>query len=170
MSYVRGQERMVYHRTFRAIESGMMNDLGWGAATLPWGATKPLTVRDLPFDPKLDPLTPNLISMTEGLLPDDTELEMGGNLTETLHTIFVDIFGESLAIARTLATDVRSIFTGRAPNSSRYLALPNYAVAGEPLLPGHLLHFDDVEIAFPEGLGKAHWAVVKATTVHEWNL
>lgn len=172
MAWVRGQERLVYNRIYLAIRNGMLVDLGWDGAALagrmPWDAQQPLTIRDLPFDPKLEPVQPNLIALTEGLLPDDRDLELGAGLQETKHTIFVDVYAESISIAKALASDVRSILVGRAPNSSRYLDLPDYATAGEPILAGHLIHFEDIEVAFPDGLGQAHWAVVKATAVHEW--
>ena len=47
--------------------------------------------------------------------------------------------------------------------------LPDYSQPGEPLLPGHLVRFEDVEVEFPDGLGQTNWAVVKLTAIHEFN-
>lgn len=176
MAWVRGQDQLVYQRVYRQLRDRMLVDLGWDGQALgrmPWGAERPLQIHDMPFDPKLEALEPNYIAMSEGLLPDDEERQMGGGLEETSHTVFIDILAESIPIAKRIASDVRSILVGKAPGCSRYLSLLDYTEPGEPVLPGHLIHLESIEVSFPDGIvkssGGAHWAVVKATAVHEWN-
>jgi hypothetical protein len=173
MAWVRGQERFVYQHVFKTVQATMMGPFGWDGVLLgrmPWGATKPLTIQDLPLDPKTGPIVPNAVAFTEGLMIDDNdEMQLGDGLVESKSTIFIDVFGESLSVAKSIAGDIRSILTGRAPGTNRYLSLPDYSDPAEPILPGHLLHLEDVQIAYPTAMGEVNWAVVKVTPVHEWN-
>lgn len=173
MAWVRGQERFVTELVTRQLKTRLLGDLQWDGVELghlPYGAQVPLTFIEMRPDPKLEPMGKNIVALSAGRMPDDEDQEMGGYLQSTRHTFFVDIYAESSSISRVLAADVRSIFTGRAPGCCRMLMLPNYADAGEPYLPGHLIEFEDVEVDFPEGLGQGHWAVVKLTAVHSWNV
>lgn len=175
MAWVRGQERFVYKRVFDQVKTLMMGELGWDGVALggalPYGAASPLTIKDLPADTRLnaDAIVPNAVAFTEGTMPDDSDLEIGGGLQETKHTIFIDIYGESISIAKAIANDVRAILAGRVPGSNRALYLPDYTAVGQPFLVGHMLTFEDIEVAFPDGLSQQNWAVVKVTVLHEWN-
>lgn len=172
MAWVRGQERFVYQRVYKQLEFHLMGPFGWDGVLLgrmPWGAVRPLTMQDLPLDPKTGPLTPNAVALTEGHQPDDVEIELGEGLFETTSTIFIDIFGESMSVTKSLASDIRSILTGRATGTNRYLDLLDYSDPAEPVLPGHLIHLEDIEVAYPTGMGEVNWAVVKVTPIHEWN-
>lgn len=175
MAWVRGQERFVYKRVFDHVKDLMLVELGWNGAALagalPYGATSAMTIRDLPPDTRLNSqaIVPNAVAFTEGLMPDDSDIEIGGGLQETRHTLFIDIYGESISIAKAIASDIRSILTGRVPGSRRALFLPDYREPAQSFLPGHMLTFEDIEVAFPDGLSQQNWAVVKVTVVHEWN-
>lgn len=173
MAYARGQERLVSELVLRTLKHHLLTSLGWDGVALgrlPWGATVAPTIQDdLQADPKTDVLAKNTVGLSEGRMPDDEELQMGGGLDASTHTFFVDIYGETRSITKALAGDVRSIFTGRAPGARRVLTLPDYSQPGEPVLPGHLVHFEDVEVEFPDGLGQTNWAVVKLTAIHEFN-
>lgn len=172
MAWVRGQERFVSELVTRQLKTRLLEDLQWDGSLghLPYGALAPITFVEMRPDPKLEPIGKNVVALSAGRMPDDVDQEMGGNLQQTTHTFFIDIYAESASIARVLAADVRSIFTGRAPGCSRMLMLPNYATSGEPYLPGHLVEFEDVDSDFPEGLGQTHWAVVKLSAIHTWNV
>jgi hypothetical protein len=177
MPYVRGQERFVYEQVVHRVRDLMLDHLQWDGSLsadpdnpqYPWGATRGITWLEMVPDPKLGSVDPNTVAISEGPMPDDEELELGGGLNETTHTFFVDIYGESHSIAKSMAGDVRSILTGRG-GVSRYFPLEDWASPGRPELAGHMLHFEDVEIEFP-GVGsvaKLHWVVVKAVCVHEF--
>lgn len=179
MSYLRGQERAVYQRTFEHMKSVMLDELGWAGSGAPvhypWGASYPLHWEERAPDPKLGALQENTVAFTEGRQPDDEEEELGadspGGLMSSTHTFFIDIYGENGSIARSIAGDIASIFKGRA-GPGRYLTLPDYRLDGAPDAPGHLLHFEDVETDYPSAAGgtaRGHWVVVKITAVHEWN-
>lgn len=170
MAWLRGQERLVYSRVYRHVRQWMLVEFGWDGALLgrmPYGAGKPLTMQDMPIVNRGNvPIQPNAVAFTEGAMPDDTDLEIGGGLQETKHTIFIDIFGETISMSKAIAGDLRSILIGRPEGCSRYLTLLD---AQGNTVPGHLIHFEDVEVAFPDGLDQPNWGVVKATAVHEWN-
>ncbi len=184
MSFVRGQERFVYQAVFERLQQGLLTGLDWAGTTLgtalvplyPYGATWPLAFQEQSLDPKLAPIVPNTIAISEGRIPDDVDLELGaespGGLTSTTHTFFIDVYGESQSIARCIASDVRTLLTARLPGASRYLTLPDYLAAGAPALAGHLMHFTDVEVDFPAvgSAAKLHWVVVKVTVEHEWSV
>lgn len=178
MTYMRGQERAVYRRTFDHLKTVMLGGLEWAGVDgditqLPWGAQRPLVWTEIAPDPKLERIEPNAIAFTEGRQPDDEEEELGGDspggLMSSTHTFFVDVYGEDASIARAIGTDIASVVKGRAPGSSRYLTLLDYRLPGAPVAPGHLLHFEDVEVDYPTDNGRQHWVVVKFTAMHEWN-
>jgi len=171
MAWVRGQERFVYQRVYKQIEHHLLVTLGWDGQLLghmPWGAQKPLTLQDMPLDPKTGPLTPNAVALTEGHQPDDLEGQLGGGLYETTSTIFIDIFGESMSVTKSIASDIRNILLGTAIGGNRYLDFVDYSDPTEPAVPGHVIHLEDIEVAYPTGMGEVNWAVVKVTPVHEW--
>lgn len=179
MSYVRGQERFVTEEMLARVRDGLLIGLHWDGSTLapgqlPWGATQPLVFIEAPPDPvlaggKVDRIAPNTIAVSEGSLPPDEELEIGGKLVESLYTYFIDIYGEDRGIARTIALDVRALLTDRVQGYRSVIPLRDWSAAGKPTLPGHLLRIEDVEVSYPAvgEVGKLHWAVVKATVRHE---
>ena len=173
MAWVRGQERYVYEEVNARLKSGLLSGMGWDGSLLngglPFGAHTPLTfVESLP-DIGGTAVVPNSIALSEGDLPDDVEQELGGHLVAVTHTFFVDIYGEDPSISRAIAGDVRAIFTGRVPGLSRSIVLTDWTQPARPPLPGHLLHFEDVEVTRPanQGVGRTTWTVVKFTAVHE---
>lgn len=173
MAYVRNQDRMVYQCVADLLEA-QLGVLGWNDATPPFGATVPITFLEETPDPKLTAMAPNTVAMSEGASPDDVEAELGaeyGGLWIIRHTFFVDIYGESIGVAKAIASDLRGVLTGRLPGTSRFLPLLDYSLDPPLAAPGHSLHFEDVEVDRPMGGagGKLRWEVVKATCVHEYN-
>jgi hypothetical protein len=175
MAYIRSQDRMVYQSVF-AYVSAQLNILGWKSSTvadLPFGATVPITLLEEQLDPKLAAMAPNTVAMSEGAQPDDQEGELGasyGGLWIIRHTLFVDIYGESIGVAKALSSDLRGMFTGKLPGTSRYLPMTDYSLNPPAPAAGHMLRFEDVEVDRPlGGASKLRWEVVKATAVHEYN-
>jgi len=170
--YIRNQDRMVSQSVFDYV-GAQLNGLGWNSTTPPFGATAPITLLEEQLDPKLAAMAPNTVAFSEGHQPDDTEGELGaayGGLWTVRHTFFVDIYGESIGVAKALSSDVRGIFTGRLPGASRYLLMKDYSAQPPTPTPGHLIHFEDVEVSRPmTGISKLRWEIVKATAVHEYN-
>lgn len=175
MAYLRNQERMVY-RTVYDYVVGQLATLNWASSTpanLPFGATTPVVIiEDVP-DPKLTTLVPNTVAFTQGSTPDDKEGELGasnGGLWSTDHTFFIDIYAESVGVGKALASDLRAILTGRLTGTNRYQLVNDYSVFPAVPAPGHLLHFEDVEVSRPESSTyKLHWEIVKLTAVHEFS-
>jgi len=172
MAYVRGQDRMVYQSIF-AYVSAQLDTLGWNSDTPPFGASVPITLLEEQLDPKLGAMAPNTVAMSEGAQPDDIEGELGasyGGLWIIRHTLFIDVYGESIGVAKALSSDLRGVFTGRLPGTSRYLPMTDYSLNPPAPAPGHMLRFEDVEVDRPlGGPSKLRWEVVKATAVHEYN-
>lgn len=183
MTYIRGQERMVYQRVYDTITEGLLGPLDWAGTSLrpvgttalqyPYGAVYPLIFQEMIPDPKLAMIEPNTVSISEGRMPDENEEELGATefgLVSVDHTFFVDIYAETQSLARALGGDVRAIFTGRL-GFSRYLTLRDYRQSGAPVMEGHVLSFQDVELDFPAvgSPNKLHWSVLKLTAVHHYN-
>lgn len=172
MAYIRNQDRMVYQSVVDLLQ-WQLNALGWNSPQPPFGATVPITFIEETPDPKLGPMAPNTVAFSEGSSPDDAEGELGaayGGLWIVRYTFFVDVYGESVGVAKALASDLRGVLTGRLPGTSRYTYLTDYTQNPPAPAPGHLLHFEDVEVDRPMGgLGKLRWEVVKATAVHEYD-
>lgn len=181
MTYTRGQETFVYEEIVERVRDGLLVAMHWDGSTLPegqlpWGATSPLTFVEAPPDNflsggKTEPVAANTVALSEGTLPDDDELEIGGVLVQGIHTIFVDIYGEDRGIAKRIALDTRALLTGRVQGYPRIFPMRDWSTAGKPILPGHQLSLEDVEVGYPAvgTVGKLHWTVVKMTVLHDHN-
>jgi hypothetical protein len=163
---------MVYQSIFDYM-TAQLDALEWNSSTPPFGASVPITLLEEQLDPKLGAIAPNTVAMSEGMQPDDEEGELGasyGGLWIIRHTLFVDVYGESIGVAKALSSDLRGIFTGRLSGTSRYLPMTDYSLNPPAPAPGHLLHFEDVQVDRPlGGPSKLRWEVVKATAVHEYS-
>jgi hypothetical protein len=174
MAYIRNQERMVYQSVFDYVRANLYT-LGWlnlDVSQLPFGATTTVTIVEETPEPKLSSILPNTVAFSEGSVPDDEEAELGaasGGLYSIDHTFFVDVYAENIGIAKALSSDLRGIFTGRLPGTSRYQPMNDYSVMPASPASGHLLHFEDVQVDRPLGApAKLRWEVVKLTCVHEF--
>lgn len=179
MAYIRGQETFVQEEVVERLRLGLLEGLHYDGSTLPtgqlpWGMSVPLTFVEAPPDPllsgaKTDVIAPNTVALSEGFMPVDEELEMGGQLIQSVHTFFIDVYGEDRGIAKRIALDVRALMTGRVQGYPRVFQLRNWADPAKPVIAGSLLRIEDVELDYP-GVGapmKMHWAVVKLTVHHE---
>ena len=177
MTYIRGQERFVHEELVQRVRTGLLGALQYdGSLTggaLPWGITYPLTFVEQPPDPlvsgaKIESVAPNTVAVSEGRLVPDDELELGGVLRESIHTFFIDIYGETRGAARCIALDLRALLTGKINGYPIIFPLRNWAVSGKPAIAGHELEIEDVEVDYP-AVGnptKMHWAVLKLTMLH----
>jgi hypothetical protein len=170
MSYIRGQERMVYQAVHDYLHA-QLDALGWFSATPPFNATSPVTLLEYIPD-KTGPAQPNTVAFTSGVEEDsDGELgNAGGGLHLTEYVFFIDIYGESQGVAKALASDVKAILSGRLPGSSRYHQLTDYSQSPPAPAEGHVFHFEHIEVHRPAGQEfKRNWEVVKVTVIHEYN-
>lgn len=173
MVYIRNQDRMVYQTVYNHMVT-QLGILGWNSATPPFGAQSAITILEEAPDFKGGAIQPNTVAMSEGAQPDDEEGELGasyGGLWIIKHTFFIDIYGESTGVAKALSSDLRGVFTGRLPGTSRYIRMIDYSLNPPAPAVDHLLRFEDVEIDRPMGgtPSKLRWEVVKATCVHQYN-
>lgn len=177
MTYIRGQERFVYEELVQRVRNGLLTDLQYDGSlaggALPWSLTSPLVFSEQAPDPlvagaKVDSIAPNTVAITEGRMMSDEELQMGGGLDESTHTFFVDVYGENRTRARCIALDVRALLMGKIAGYPAVFPLRNWAVAGTPVVAGHQLEIEDVELDYPAGgnFAKLHWAVLKFTVLH----
>lgn len=65
-----------------------------------------------------DPIDFNSITVEMSGMTDE-EAEMGSNLTNDSHTVYVDFYGENDAIARHLTGDLAACFRGKMPSIGR---------------------------------------------------
>lgn len=177
MTWIRGEERFVHEELVQRVRNGLLEGLQYDGSLpggdLPWGISNQLTFVEQPPDPlvngaKVDNVAPNTVAISEGRLVPDDELQLGGGLNESIHTFFVDIYGETRGAARVIALDVRALLTGRVEDYPVIFPLRNWAADGKPVLAGRELEIEDVEVDYP-AVGnptKMHWAVVKLTILH----
>jgi hypothetical protein len=174
MAFIRNQERMVYQTVYDHLKT-QLTALDWLQTTvtsLPFGATVPVTLLQEVPDPKLGNLAPNTVAFTEGTSPDDEEGELGasyGGLWSTTHTFFIDVYGESIGIAKALTSDISAILKGRLSGTARTIPMVDQSLVPPADAVGHLLSFEDVEVNRPLAQGQLRWEVVKVTCVHQYN-
>lgn len=168
MSYIRGQERMVYQTTYDYLYA-QLTALGWFAAvgSLPFGATAAITLtEELPLVNTA--VAANTVAFTEGKTTDDAAGEVGAGLFLTTFTFFVDVYGENIGIAKAIASDVRAILTGKLTGTNRYQVLTDYSVT--PNVPTTaLIEYKDIEVERPLNQEfQRSWEVVKVTAELQW--
>jgi hypothetical protein len=121
---------MVYQTVYELMKT-QLQALGWFDSEPPFGASVPATLLEEQLDPKLAAMAPNTVAMSEGMQPDDQEGELGasyGGLWIIRHTLFIDVYGESIGVAKALSSDLRGVLTGRLPGTSRYLPMTDYSL------------------------------------------
>lgn len=89
--------------------------------------------------------------------------EMGGPLSSQDYPIFVDIFQDTEATTLALATDVRDIFLGRLPGTTRWHDVIDQTTS--LAVPGWRMEFEDIERVEPDYNFALFWQVVKITAV-----
>ena len=128
MTVVGGQRDRLVHDSLYWMIKDSLTDLGWFD---PARKIKPVSIlaEPVPEDTKLQP---NIIAVSDESTMMD-EVEMGrGDLKEYRWEYWVDIYGESLPIAKHLAGDVRAILEGKINSIGRsrpYVTVYDYALA-----------------------------------------
>lgn len=163
-TYVGGlRVRLIQDNVFDMLETAL-GDLGWFDAGRDH---EDVTLVD--EEPDWDsPITPNKISVIIESI-NDSEAEMGSNLTEERHNVFIDVYAEDDATGIHLSNDIREILRGKMPSIDR--GWPSIDVYDKTLATPVVIFTVDVEDArwdrgrsFSEAWLK-HWFVVSCTLV-----
>lgn len=168
--YLRHYSWHVHHSVFKYLEA-QLDTMGWTSATAserPFGAAQVRLQETLP--PEFDmtrTLSPGTVAVTLGSEPDTKEEELGGVLNSHDLPLFIDIFMEDEALALALANDIRDIFKGRVPGSSRLMQVIDWASPGTTPATGYTVEFEDVVRERPET--KLNWQIVKVSAVLFFN-
>lgn len=101
------RDRLIHDSIYHMIEDSL-RDLGWFDSGR---RHRPVIVVPEPVDEETQ-LQPNIISISDEASMLD-EVEMGSNLTEYRWEYWIDVYGESLAIAKHLTGDIRAILEGK---------------------------------------------------------
>lgn len=114
------------------------------------------------------PITPNKISVIIESI-NDSDAEMGSNLMEERHSVFIDIYAEDDATGIHLSNDIRDILRGKMPSIDR--GWPQIEIYDKTLATPAVIFNVDVEDArwdrgrnFAEEWLK-HWFVVSCDLV-----
>lgn len=105
------------HRTISAYIEEKLTGLGWGRAvagpfqpTVNFGAT-PLTYQEILPDENGQTVKPNTVAVTPGDEGEDELGELGGGLWHVAIPFFFDVYGEDQSIAKSIASDIKSLIT-----------------------------------------------------------
>lgn len=149
------------HRSVFEYLDDQLTSLGWTVpGRVPFNAT-PVALQDLlpeEFEEE-SLLVPGTVAVTVGDEPEVLGQEMGGPLALIEVPIFIDVFMEDPGTTLALALDVRDIFCGRLPGTSRYLKVKNYASYPAVELNSYTVEFEDVI----RQNQKKNWETVKIT-------
>lgn len=104
------------HKTLADLVIAQLKTLGWGDASLPatdpvntqvnFGAT-PCTYMTVQPAAAGTELKPNMVSITLGEEPPAADQEMGSERGALDYPLFVDVYGEDLAVTNAILDDVR---------------------------------------------------------------
>lgn len=117
-----------------------LGELGWSGSNVNFGAT-PITLREVSPDENGQSVAPNTVSVTTGDIAAEQLQQLGGGLWEVVIPIFVDVYGDSSAIAQSIAEDVKD-------QLSQGLTLPMYDwsdVQNPRSVPGSYIELDNVD-------------------------
>ncbi len=163
-TYLRHAARYIQQTVGDDIEAALL-ELGWvGPATgVPFGA-EPFEFLQLRLDEsEMKALTSNTIVVSWGDEPDWDPQELGGGMVSIGHVLFVDVLGESEAVALAAAVDVKDVLSGQAPGYSRYHDVRDYSQAAKPPVPGYKIEIEEVVRERPIADWRRNWQTVKGT-------
>lgn len=130
--YVGGLRARLIHDSFYTMVSDALAALGWFD---PAREHRPINL--IPeMQPEGEPIEVNTIVIS-GLDENDTDAEMGSNLSENRLTYYVDIYAEGEALGSHLKGDVKDILRGKMPSIGRgrpVLEVRDLTVPAAPLL------------------------------------
>lgn len=167
MPYLRHAPRHI-QRTLQDHIHYHMDLLGWFGTPAPFG-TSPARWITARIDEALgsSAVAGNVLAVTFGDELDDEEAQLGGGLAYYDLPLFVDCVGESEPVALAMASDVKDVLSGRAPDTSRFVKVREYTTADAGVaVPWIQLEMTDV--IREKGMGadwRGRWHTVKATVV-----
>jgi hypothetical protein len=158
--YLRHSTRHLHRTIFEYLE-GHLEAMGWTVSgSTPFGAPVVTMQAELPEEwDEQSVLMPGTVALTLGDEAQALNQEMGGPLALIEVPFFVDVFMDTPGTTLALALDIRDIFCGRAPGSTRYLRVKNYNPSTPVDAPGYTMEFDDVY----RQNQKKNWETVKIT-------
>lgn len=162
MSYLAYAVRHV-QRTIENLIKDHLDSLGWLGSDPPFGASPFIFQRGRMVEADLRAAAGNLVSVSFGSESDDTEEELGGGLLSIEHVAFIDVLGQTDAIALSLASDVKDRLSGRYPDSTRFAAVYSHLTDPPTLVAGYRLEFVDVSREEGNPAVVRNWHIVKAT-------
>lgn len=153
-----------------------MASLGWAAPTF---AENPIHW-DYDHDAEAvvaggGPQVPNTVGLSLGAIPDHIEQELGatqGGLHAVAIPVFLDIYGESRAVALNLADDLTGILQGVLWAPSRYVPLYDLSVDPPTIIPDRACEMTGIEARWPAGRDvewRRRWRIVNATATVYYN-
>lgn len=163
-TYVGGlRVRLIQDNVFDMLEDAL-DALGWFDV-----GRDHETVELVDEEPDWDtPITPNKVSVIIESI-NDFEAELGSNLMEERHNVFIDIYAEDDATGIHLSNDIRDILRGKFPSISR--TQPRIDIYDKTMATPAVIFTVEVEDArwdrgrsFSESWLK-HWFVVSCTLV-----
>ena len=116
---------------------------GWTGDPAVFGAT-PVTIREVQRDAITD-IVPNTVSILLEAEGEHLEQEMGGILTAVEYELSVDVYGERVAIAQMICSDVKDALRNTV------LELMDHTVDPPVVVAGAQIEFDDLIIHAPLG-------------------
>lgn len=139
-----------------------MTTLGWFDPSKGWLAE----TETINWDPDHDvetavagqtPPKLNTVGISIGSIPDYVVQELGAGLQAVDIPVFIDIYGESRAIALNIADDLVAVLQGEQVKLSRYIPLYDHSVTPHTLITTMACEARLVESVWPSGGDTAEW-------------
>lgn len=158
--YLRHSTRHL-HKTIFDYLNTQLTALGWTVpGDVPFGAPAVIMQDELPEEWAGDSvLMPGTVAVTLGDEDAAQNQELGGPLALIDVPFFIDVFMDTPGTTKALALDIRDIFCGRLPGSSRFLNVTNYNNFPATVAAGYTVEIDDVT---RESV-RRNWEIVKIT-------
>jgi hypothetical protein len=157
-----------------------LTDLGWIADPIPSYITSPVSIEE-DWDAEMalagqGPNNPNTVGISTGDLGDSIPYELGSNfggLMAYRYPVFMDVYGESRAVATRLSDDIRDVLLGELFTATRFLPIYDHSTSPATLVVDQPVEQCNVEARWPSGVGeqdwKRAWRVVAMTAVWYFN-
>lgn len=134
-----------------------LNGLGWSAPA--WG-TPAITYKEVTPD-DVEAIVPNTVATLIEEIGPDLEEELGAGLQSVDYELVVDVYGEKLSVALSIAEDIKDALTHKIIALKDYSTNPAVETTAQ-------IEFDRVEIARPSGIAsgidlRKNWRSVLAT-------
>jgi hypothetical protein len=158
---LRHQSRHVHATILQHLQVNLDND-GWVTPPINFGGP---AVTLLDYQPMEAGETPafNTVAVSLGDQNADLDAELGGGLTATAYTLFVDVYAEKAPIAIALSDDIKGYLT------HEIIALRDFTSDPAGVATDAQIEFEDVIVevltSATTTVDKRSWRAVKATAV-----